>query len=89
MLENTSRQPTEADPIVRTLRIEADGDPWKGLIKPKIRLMGRWLEQAGFNPGHCVHVTCIAPGVIELRSPDASTVNQAKPSPQQQLDCPF
>jgi hypothetical protein len=89
MLENKSHQPTEADPTVRTLKIEANGDPWKGLIKPKIRLMGRWLEQAGFNPGNRVHVTCIAPGVIELRSPDATTVNEAKPSPLQKPDCPF
>ena len=85
MLENKSPQPTEADPTVRTLKIEADGDPWKGL-KPKIRLMGRWLEQAGFNPGNRVHVTCVAPGVIELRSPGASTVNEAELPSQQQFD---
>ena len=35
---------------VRTLKIEADGDAWKGGIKPKIRLTGRWLELAGFKP---------------------------------------
>jgi type I toxin-antitoxin system toxin SymE len=64
------------------LKIEADGDFWKGLIKPKIRLMGRWLEQAGFRPGNRVHVTCIAPGVIELRSLDAI----AKPSSLEQRD---
>ena len=54
---------------VRTLKIEADGDLWKGLVKPKIRLMGCWLERAGFKPGTHVQVTCIAPGVIELRIP--------------------
>ena len=54
---------------VRRLKIEADGDFWKGLTKPKIRLTGRWLERAGFKPGYHVHVTCMAPGVIELRSP--------------------
>lgn len=59
-------------PTVRTLKIEADGDVWKGLIKPKIRLVGRWLEQAGFSPGLRVQVMCVAPGVIELRAPDAS-----------------
>lgn len=53
---------------VRTLKIEETGDFWKGLIKPKIRLMGRWLEQAGFKAGNRVSVTFIAPGVIELRS---------------------
>lgn len=67
---------TESPPSVRQLKIEADGDIWKGLIKPKIRLRGHWLERAGFRPGHCVHVTCVAPGVIELRSLAASTVNE-------------
>jgi|ERR1017187_3417986 hypothetical protein len=70
MLESKSLKPNTPDPPVRKLKIEADGDPWKGLIKPKIRLMGRWLERAGFSPGSDVHVTCVAPGVIELRSPD-------------------
>ena len=56
---------------VRKLKIEADGDFSKRAIKPKIRLMGRWLERAGFKPDTHVHVRCIAPGVTELRSPDA------------------
>lgn len=54
---------------VRRLQIEAVGDFWRGLTKPKIRLMGRWLEQAGFTPGQHVQVTCVAPGVLELRTP--------------------
>lgn len=53
---------------VRTLKIEADGDPWVGAFKPKIRLIGRWLERAGFRPGSRVVVTRVAPGVLELRS---------------------
>lgn len=53
---------------LRTLKIEADGDFWKGQIKPKIRLTGNWLERAGFSPGDRVHVTCISFGLIELRS---------------------
>ena len=65
------RPPTELSTAVRVLKIEADGDTWKGLIKPKIRLMGHWLKRAGFKPGHHVQVTCVAPGVIELRSSDA------------------
>ena len=56
---------------IRSLKIEAEGDFWKGRIKPKIRLVGRWLERAGFEAGRRVHVTCVAPGVIELRSHDA------------------
>jgi hypothetical protein len=64
---------------VRTLKIEADGDRWKDLIKPKIRLMGRWLERAGFKPGSRVHVACIARGIIELRASDGleNEVNQS------------
>jgi hypothetical protein len=89
MLENKSHQPTEADPTVRTLKIEADGDFWKGVTMPKIRLMGRWLERAGFSPGNRVQVTCVSPGVIELRSPDALTVNDTKPPAAEPPDCPF
>jgi hypothetical protein len=63
---------------VRLLKIEADGDTWKRLIKPKIRLMGRWLERAGFRPGHHVQVTCVSPGVIELRSPNAMEARTAE-----------
>ena len=65
--EVDSLQGNESDTPGRTLKIEADGDFWKGLTKPKIRLMGRWLERAGFSPGNRVQVTCVAPGIIELR----------------------
>jgi hypothetical protein len=57
----------DSDPLVRTLNIEEDGDFFRRCIKPKIRLTGRWLEPAGFKPGTRVSVTCLAPGVIELR----------------------
>jgi hypothetical protein len=82
-----SELPTRLDSHLsdRTLKIEADGDVWKGLVKPKIRLMGHWLERAGFKPGHRVHVTCVSPGLIELRSPDALMMNDA-PRPS---DDPF
>ena len=65
--------PSEPQTRNRSLKIEAHGDHWKGLVKPKIRLMGHWLERAGFLPGRRVHITCIAPGVIELRSSDIET----------------
>ena len=55
----------------RNLKIEAEGDPWQGRIKPKIRLKGSWLERAGFVPAGRVKVTCVTLGVMELRS-DAS-----------------
>jgi len=70
---------TELPLPVRKLKVEADGDFWKGLMKPKIRLMGRWLARAGFQPGNRVHVTCVAPGVIELRSLELAMVNETKP----------
>jgi hypothetical protein len=51
----------------RTLKIEREGDRWRGGFKPKIRIMGRWLERAGFPPEARVQVVHTAPGVIELR----------------------
>jgi len=59
----------------RTLKIEAHGDSWLGRIKPKIRLIDHWLDRAGFKPGDRVSVTCLAPGVIELRCVDAQAAN--------------
>lgn len=51
MQDSESLRRTESPLAVRKLKIEADGDFWKGLMKPKIRLMGRWLARAGFQPG--------------------------------------
>jgi hypothetical protein len=65
---------------VRTLKIEADGDFFKRRIKPKIRMMGYWLERAGFRAGNRVHVTCVGPGVIELR---ACSTHLRQNSPQE------
>ena len=78
MQRTDSLQPAEPRTSIRTLKIEEDGDSWKGSIRPKIRLMGRWLERAGFKPGARVRVACVAPGVIELRSPDALIPNETK-----------
>ena len=79
VLEKSSR------PRVRTLKIERDGGFFKGPIKPKIRLMGHWLEQAGFKPGNRVSVTCLVPGIIELRS-DAATENGAPPTAPDEVE---
>jgi len=58
----------------RTLKIEEDGDFWKGKTRPKIRLKGSWLEQAGFKPGNRVSVKSVAPGLIELRSNESAMI---------------
>jgi hypothetical protein len=71
---------------LRTLKIEEEGDFSEKSIKPKIRLMGRWLEKAGFRPGGRVHVVCRAPGIIELRVPDALNSSDTKPIKWEQSD---
>ena len=78
----TSEQfPNDSTPCAstRTLKIEEEGDFSAKRIKPKIRLMGRWLEKAWFSPGGRVHVVCRAPGIIELRTPVALNSGQATP----------
>ena len=67
--ESTSPNP---GPKTRRLKIEEEGDPWKGKARSKIRLKGCWLERAGFKQGGHVHVKCAAPGILELRSGDAA-----------------
>jgi hypothetical protein len=91
ILPGCLRSPLSAErqSSVRTLKIEADGDPYRGLIKPKIRLMGRWLEEAGFAPGHRVQVKRIAPGVIEVRSSGALDLNGTPLSSIPRSDNPF
>jgi hypothetical protein len=51
----------------RTLKIEATGDFWRRRIKPKIRLYGYWLRDAGFEPGQRVRVTLHRPGELTLQ----------------------
>jgi hypothetical protein len=50
----------------RNLKIEAAGDYWRGTVSPKIRLSGRWLERAGFKPGHRVEINISQPGKMTL-----------------------
>ena len=88
MHESRPLHQTASKPSVRTLKIEADGDFWKGSIKPKIRLVGYWLERAGFEPGHRVHVRCVAPGVIELHASD-DVMDESMPTASEQPEHPF
>lgn len=76
------------NPTSRTLKIEEDGDRWRG-IKPKIRLIGKWLERAGFKPGKHVSVVCVAPGLIELRACKMNNDEPVGELPAKALDWPF
>ena len=55
----------------RRLKIEATGDFAARKIKPLIRLSGRWLEQAGFKPGHRVSVSQLKTGELLLQFHEA------------------
>ena len=50
----------------RNLKIEAVGDFACRRIRPRIRLGGLWLENAGFKPGHRVEVSSSKPGELSL-----------------------
>ena len=50
----------------RTLKIEATGDFARHKVKLRIRLVGNWLERAGFKPGHRVEVRLDEPGKLTL-----------------------
>jgi len=67
-----TRLQVESNRHRRRLKVEADGMSWTRPRKPKIRLMGRWLEKAGFKPGTHVDIICVAPGIMELRSSHAA-----------------
>ena len=51
----------------RSLKIEAVGDFAYRKIKPRIRLSGQWLENAGFKPGHRVEISSSKPGELSLQ----------------------
>ncbi len=51
----------------RSLKIEAVGDFAYRKIKPRIRLTGHWLEQAGFKPGHRVEINSVKTGELTLQ----------------------
>lgn len=57
----------------RTLKIESTGDFFTGNIRPKIRISGKWLERAGFRPGHRVELSMLEPGALTLRFVEAAS----------------
>ena len=59
--EATSGRPS------RSLKIEATGDFYRKKVIPRIRLNGKWLEQAGFKPGHRAEICVEQPGIMTLR----------------------
>lgn len=74
---------------IRCLKVEEVGDLYKGPYKPRIRIEGYWLHRAGFRPDSHVQVTCIAPGVIELRSSDVFLQETAPSSKESQGEKPL
>ena len=53
----------------RCLAIEELGTSFQAEKRvPLVRLKGHWLKAAGFAAGNRVTVTCLSPGVIELRA---------------------
>jgi hypothetical protein len=55
------------NPKTRSLKIEAVGDFAYRRIKPRIRLSGLWLENAGFKPGHRVEISSSRSGELSLQ----------------------
>lgn len=50
----------------RILKVEEVGDFWKERTKPRIRLKGKWLMDAGIYPNHHVEVENPQPGVLVI-----------------------
>ena len=74
-LRETSKQKAREPPGQRTLKIETVGDFAYCKIKPRIRLTGHWLEQAGFKPGHRVEIHLLKPGEMSLQFKENSPVS--------------
>lgn len=68
---------------VRTLKIEAVGDFARKKVKPRIRITGRWLERAGFRPGHRVEISSSKPGELSLqfREESPKPISEGKATP--------
>jgi len=60
----------------RSLKIEAIGDFAYRKIKPRIRLSGHWLAEAGFKPGHRVVIVSTQPGELSLQFREAPAASE-------------
>jgi len=67
-MEANAHQAATSGGQSRYLKIEATGDFFLRKITPRIRLGGKWLEKAGFKPGHRVEIRLEQPGTITIRS---------------------
>ena len=62
-----------ASDMKRSLAIEELGTSFQVEKRvPLVRLKGHWLKAAGFTAGKRVTVTCLSPGVMELRAETVS-----------------
>lgn len=50
----------------RTLSVTDTGDYHQKLVKPQILLKGKWLLDAGFEPGQKVEITKKSAGKLEI-----------------------
>jgi hypothetical protein len=50
------------------LTVQDAGDAWKGTVIPKLQVRGKWLKEAGFEPGDKVQVVVYAPGILTIQS---------------------
>src|SRR6185295_12990678 len=80
LLDRNGIKPVEAKaggiPSPRTLKIEEQWISRRLGVKSKIRIIGKWLEQAGFKPGQRMRLTVMASGVMELRAYDPAALPQ-------------
>ena len=53
-------------PGKRILKVEEVGDFWRKRTKPRIRLKGKWLLNAGIPPNSHVEVENPQPGVLVI-----------------------
>ena len=54
-------------PKKRILKVEEVGDFWRDRTKPRIRLKGKWLMNAGIHPNSHVEVENPQPGVLVIK----------------------
>jgi len=67
-----------ASDMKRSLAIEELGTSFQVEKRvPLVRLKGHWLKAAGFTAGKRVTVTCLSPGVMELRAETVPATGQA------------